>query len=297
MRKGYPGATRLLPLVLLLAAACDNGVDPVDLNRTPSKPKSVAVTNQPNSATLEWDFLDEVSTSLSFSGYKIYTLREDEAPPYEYWTQFHTKSGSTSYLPLVKRENSLVGDRMKIEVVGLRNGYLYSFYVVGVQNGKEGPPSDTLSVVPYDLDVDIVIDGESRDLPSYFEPGMDRAAYHFTEVDRIGYDHDYETGVDALTFKSILKGGHLRLLNAGPDAAGTSVPTDQTGMPIGFHTDTQLQRLEFEEGDYIFVWDNNGTSVMSDDHYSRIYIEQVLDYFPQIIIQCAYQPRKNTTNL
>ena len=295
---------RLWSRLLMLAftaftmTACDDGTGPANLNIPPPAPGNLVGRNSPNKIVLSWNFLDEVSSNVSFSGYQVYGTREDWDDGFRVWTQFYTKPGSGSFLPLVKRENSLATGHMEIEIAELSNGYIYSFYVTGVQNGNEGPPSPTVEEICYRLVDDISIYDSGQQDPTFYSPGEGEAAYHHPEVHLFGYEYDMPTGTHSLTFRSISEGGQLRFLNAGSSAGSEDAPVDSVGVPIGFHDDPQQTDIEFEEGDYLFVWDTAGTDTWKeDDNFSRVFIDRIAIYYPKIVVQCAYQPRFNTPSL
>ena len=288
----------ILVFVAIVANTCDKGTKPADLNRPPPAPDSITSRNSPNRITLSWNFLDEVSLDVSFSGYQVYGTREGWDDGFRIWTQFYTRPGSRSFLPLVKRENSLSAGHMEIEIAELSNGYVYQFYVTGVQNGNEGPPSATVQEICYRLLEDISIYDTGHENPRFYSPGEEQAADYCQEVHLFGYEYDMPTETHSLTFRSISEGGQLRFLNAGPAAGNEDAPVDSGGVPIGFHDDPQQTSIEFEEGDYLFVWDTAGTDLWkNDDNFSRVFIERIAIYYPKIVIQCAYQPRFNTPNL
>jgi len=302
MRAVSYGKAALLPALAVLGAwaatSCNNGVDPVDLSATPSAPANFQIYNGTNSVVLRWDFLDQVSPTVSFSGYKVYMAREGWDDGYQPWTQFQTRPDSPGYLPLLKRENSFSDSYMEIIVVGLTNGALHSFYVVGVQNGNEGPPSEILEDVPYRLNSNIGMREASEDLPDYYMLGYARATEHLPACDRVGYLRDPQTGTDYLHFVAQSEGGWLRFQNAGKDAATDDAPVDGSGTPVGYLDDPGADRIEVTVGDYVFVWNTNGTDGFAeDDHFARLYIERFLCSQSKMHFSCAYQPRPNTPNL
>ncbi|MBM3320434.1 MAG: hypothetical protein FJY73_07135 [Candidatus Eisenbacteria bacterium] len=288
----------LLLFAALLSLACD-GIDPVDLDAIPSPPGGVSLENGSRRMLLRWDFIDEVSPGVSFSGYKVYLKREDWDAFYV-WSAFETKPGSASNLPLLQEQNSLVQGRMEVWLVDLTNGLRHSVYVKGVQNGKEGSASAIVDDVPYRLHTTIAIQEETRTVADWYIPGYATASYGAIGPDRIGYHYDEGSGKHYLRFRSIDGGGWLRLQHAGPSAAKEDAPIDGSGLPIGFHEDGALDRKEIGEHDYLFVWNTNGTTTSSeDDRFSRIWIRNIVSIPSdrKILIDCAYQPRANTPNL
>ncbi len=283
----------------LLSLACDNGIDPIDLDATPSAPGGISLENGSGRMLLRWDFVDEVSPGVSFSGYKVYLKREGWDAFYV-WSAFQTKPGSVSNLPLLQEQNSFVRDRMEVWIVDLPNGLRHWVYVKGVQNGNEGPPSATVDDVPYRLHTTISIQEETRTVADWFVPGYATASFGAIGSDRIGYRYDDASEKHYLRFRSIDDGGWLRLQDAGPSAEMEDAPTDGSGSPIDFHDDGAIDRMEIEEGDYLFVWNTNGTATSSeDDHFSRIWIRNIVSIPSdrKVLIDCAYQPRANTPNL
>ncbi len=295
-------AAALFPVALLIIS-CDNGVDTVDVDRAPPSVKGLSVETGAGVLLLKWDFLDEVSPQLSFSGYQVYLEREDWDDGFGIWASFRTRPGSGSYLPLVKRTNSFSPSRMEIPVVGLRNGLLHRFYVAGVQNGYQGPPSIIVEDVPYRQIDHVQIREETRLIPDWYIPGYgaEDELFHQSGPDRIGYAYDRETKSHFLRFESIEEGGRLRLQSAGREAGTEDAPTDGDGAPIGYHDDhPALDRIRIEEGDYLFVWNTNGTEPWrGDDHYSRIFVSNIVEIHDdrKITIDVSYQPRADTPNL
>ena len=286
----------------LVTISCDNGIDTVDVNSAPPTVKGLSIETGAGGLVLKWDFLDEVSPQLSFSGYQVYLEREDWEDGFGIWASFHTRPGSGSYLPLVKRANSFSPSRMEIRVVGLRNGLLHRFYVAGVQNGNQGPPSIIVEDVPYRQIDQVQIREETRVIPDWYIPGYgaEDELFHQSGPDRIGYAYDRETEFHFLRFDSIDGGGWLRLQNAGGGAGSDDAPTDGNGAPIGFHDDSALDRVRIEEGDYLFVWNTNGTDQWrGDDHYSRIFISNIVEIHDdrRITVDISHQPRADTPNL
>jgi len=302
LRRGGPGrpGAPLFLLGVVTLFSCDNGIDPVDLESPPPSVRNLSVENGPGELTLRWDYLDEVSSDLSFSGYKVYMAREDWADGFGVWTAFRTRSGSTSYLPLLKRENSLSTGRMEVKVVNLSNGYIYSFYVVGVQNGIEGTRSGIAEEVPYDLFTTLAIRAETQQVPDWYLPGEGAISLHFLRMNRVGYLFEAATGKHLFRFMSRNEGGWLRIQSAGKNGEDKDVPTNVLGEPTGFLDDPETDRIEIAEGDYIFVWNTSGTlDWRGDDHYSRIRIANIVETHDdrRIIIDCAYQSRPDTPNL
>ncbi|MFH1681434.1 MAG: hypothetical protein ABIH26_12440 [Candidatus Eisenbacteria bacterium] len=291
----------LPPLLLLLvpfALSCDNGIDTVDLDVTPKAPGGISVENGTGRLLLRWNFVEEVSPGVSFSGYKVYLKREGW-DFFQVWGAFQTKPGSASYLPLLQERNSLADDRMEVWILELPNGKRHWLYVTGVQNGHEGPPSGIVDDVPYRLNTTITIEEETRIVADWYIPGYAEASFGDIAMDRVGYRHDAAAGSHFLRFLSAGDGGWLRLQNAGKDAGKTDAPTDSAGNPVGFHEDIALDRLEIREEEYVFVWDTGGTPSKDDDHFSRIWIRNIVDVPSdrKIQIDCAHQPRANTPNL
>lgn len=299
--RSFLGALVLLVGTLLLS--CDNGIETVDVNATPPAVSGVEVENGPGVITLRWNFLDEVSPQLTFSGYKVYLEREDWTGPdagFQVWTAFGTRVGSTSYLPLLKQENSLTTGRMEVQILSIQNGKFHSFYIVGVQNGNEGPKSVVVKEVAYTPYDDITIREERRELPDWYIPGYATADFRDPGADRIGYRYEPLIDRHYLRLQSQEDGGWLRIQKGGPNAAKQDAPTDDTGTPTGYIDDPTVNRLEIAEGDMIFVWNTKGTpGNPGDDHFSRIDIKNVSDIHDDraIIIDCDYQPRGNTPNL
>jgi hypothetical protein len=245
---------------------------------------------------LRWDLLSQVTPGLSTSGYQIYLKREGWNA-FQPWSSFHARQGSTSHLPLLQEENSLVDGRMEVWVVDLPNGKIHWLYVTGVQNGHEGPPSPVVSDVPFRLCTNIVIRDEAGGRGDWYVPGFSEADPGTVTMDRVGYLHD--SGSHFLRFLPAEAGGWLRVLNAGAGAGKQDAPTDASGAPTGFHDDPSLDRIEIAEGDYVFVWNTAGTAERADDHFARLWIENVVDVSAdrRIKLECAYQPRANTPNL
>jgi hypothetical protein len=188
---------------------------------------------------------------------------------------------------------------MEVWAVGLTNGILHSFYVTGVQNGNEGPPSAVVSDVPFKLITNIEIIEESRSTRSWYDLGAPSADLGSLTMDRVGYAFEESNERHYLRFLPIAGGGWLRVQNAGPSAAKTDAPTDAAGAPVGFHVDPALGLLEIAEGDYVFVWDTGGTAGAGDDHFSRLRIANIVEVPSDrnVKIDCAYQSRPNTPNL
>jgi len=284
---------------LLIAAGCET-IDPLNVDDAPPIVLGFSVETGPGQLLLRWNYLDEVSPSLSFSGYKVYLQREGWDDGYQAWTSFDSRPGSSSFLPLVKRENSYSESHMEVWIVGLRNGFQHDMYIVGVQNGLEGPASVMLSDVPFKLNVTpIEIREEKQFIADWYIPGYNEAGFSEPAFDRIGYGYDLDDEKHYIRFQSINEGGQLRLQSAGTSGGKMDAPTDDNGTPVGFHTDPDLDRIEIAEGDYIFIQMTNGTEWLADDHYARIYIDNILDIPSNrtILIDCAYQPRANTPNL
>ncbi|RPJ49175.1 MAG: fibronectin type III domain-containing protein [Candidatus Latescibacterota bacterium] len=286
-------------LFALAAASCDNGIESVDLNETPPAVQGFSIETGSGRLLLRWEFLDEVSPQLSFSGYKVYLKREGWET-FQVWSAFQIRPGSSTHLPLLQEPNSLVDGRMEAWAVDLPNGKTHSFYVAGVQNGNEGPPSAILEDVPFKLFTNISIDEESRGGGEWYLLGTDRAELASYASDRVGYARDAETGRHHVRFRPIEEGGWLRLQNAGPAAGKSDAPTAGDGSPLGFHTDPALDRIEIGEGDYVFVWDTRGTAgSLGDDHFARLRVANIVEVPSDrlILIDCAYQSRPNTPNL
>jgi len=286
----------VLALLASLVLSCDESVKPVDLTVVPPTPRSFSSRTEAGSVLLRWDFLNEVSPTVSFSGYMVYLSREGWDDGFQPWTQFETKSGSRSFLPLLKRVNSLADDHMEVRVVGLQAGYLHSLYVVGVQNGNEGSPTGVVDECPFRIHEEITMREQKGDLPGWYIPGWNEAPFLSISYDRIGYLFDSGTEKDYLLFQSIDEGGWLRLQRGGEDAGEEDPPTDEEGNVTGFHADPWLDRFEIEEGDFFFILDTNGTPDWpDDDHFSRVHIKRIIHYTDgRIIIDCDYQPRANT---
>ncbi|MFH1277289.1 MAG: hypothetical protein ABIK65_02780 [Candidatus Eisenbacteria bacterium] len=291
----------IFPLFLLLAglllSSCDNGIEVVDVNATPPAVQGVRIGTGPGVLTLHWNFLDEVSPQLTFSGYLVYMTREDftgNDAGFQVWRSFITRAGSGSYLPLLKRTNSLSDDHMEVEVVGLQSGKLHKFYVVGVQNGHDGPASSEVSDVPFARKPEIRIREEKRDIPDWYIVGYGNADLRDPAPDRVGYRYEPFLKEHYLRWQSIEDGGWLRIRKGGPNAAKEDAPED------GYIDSPAANRIEIDEGDHIFVWNTNGTPENpGDDHYSRILIENIVEIQDHraLIIECDYQPRPNTPNL
>lgn len=287
----------LFPLAGCLLASCDNGVEVVDVHGTPPAVQGVRIETGPGLLTLRWNFLDEVSPQLTFSGYKVYMTREDftgNDAGFQVWGAFHTRPGSGSYLPLLKRVNSFSDDHMEVEVVGLQNGKLHGFYVVGVQNGNEGPRSIEVSDVPFSRKPEIRIREEKRSIPDWYIPGYAEADFRDPAPDRVGYRYEPLLEEHHFRWQSIENGGWIRIRKGGANAAEEDAPRE------GYIDDPAANRLEIAEGDHVWIWNTKGTpGNPGDDNFSRIRIENIVEIHDDrvLVIECDYQSRPNTTNL
>ena len=206
----------LVAAVLLICASCGEDTTGPSLDSSPPAPGGFAVINGDSSVTIRWNFMDEVSPSLSFSGYKVYMRNtENDDTRFLPSSTLDIKPNENTNLPLIKRSNSLASGHMEVKVIKLKPGTLYQFYVVGVQNGLSGPPSRTEDATPFRLVKRIIIREESE-IRSWFYMHDLFARYSAIDVSLVGYDFDSDELTHHLIWMPISEGGALRVQRSAP---------------------------------------------------------------------------------
>ncbi len=282
----------LISVVLSLCSSCAEKATGVSLDTPPPAPGGFVVINGDSSVTLRWNFMDEVTPTISFSGYKVFMRDADEEDPFLSTAALDHIAHDNTRLPLIKRHNSLSDEHMEVRILKLKPGVLYEFYVVGIQNGLTGPPTRVVSEIPFRLKERILIRDESE-IHSWFYIHELFARYSVIDENLIGYDFNSTDKTHHLIWMPINDGGSLRIQKGGPRRDNEKAPDN------GYINEADQGRIELAGGDSFWVWDTRGTLTRpEDDHYARIEVTRIVTNSGarRIEIECAYQARANARN-
>ncbi len=286
-RRTYFLLTSALLLLSALSCASDNPGCPECLI-PPSPPSNLQVVTESRALLLTWDFQADVSQTLSFSGYKIFTRTNGE-DFFRHTTDLQIRPASSDTIPdLIKRQHSLADDRMEIRLTGLRPFFQTWTYVVGIQNGNRSAPSDTIMDIPYRRTENIRLQEVTRPQGLYYSISENTPDQGALTEDVIGYR---SAGEDYLLFRSADLGGYLRLLKGGAELETENAPDS------GYISDGEIDRIQIEAGDWLFIQNTKGTDeTTEDDNFSRIRI-RLIDGKTAINIDRDYQIREGARNL